>query len=219
MEKLINKVKLFFQEDYRFSDIINKSGERWKWSGNMIIKKEKYNNTILKNYLLKNGLLAEVNSQILLDIIIKFLTEKNINLPKSNEIVLHLRLGDFVINNNILKKNHIGEIRNIINKNPNIKKITIVTAFSYGTWTKESLHLRKKANLWECTDDTQKKNKIELRKLLLKITRNFPNLELNIHSRSDPDIDICYCVFAKHFINDVGGFSSLLKKLNDLYKN
>ena len=64
-----------------------------------------------------------------------------------------------------------------------------------------------------------KKNKIELRKLLLKISKNFPNLDLDIHSRLNIDIDICYCVFAKYFINDIGGFSLILKKLNNLYKN
>ena len=46
---LINNIKILkHNSDYRISDVIYKSGERWEHSGNMILKNEKYNETILQ---------------------------------------------------------------------------------------------------------------------------------------------------------------------------
>jgi hypothetical protein len=45
---LINNIKLLkHNSDYRFSDVINKLGERWEQSGNMVLNNEVYNKTIL----------------------------------------------------------------------------------------------------------------------------------------------------------------------------
>ena len=98
-----------------------------------------------------------------------------------------------------------------------LNKITITTAFSYGTWTGENLHLKPKDTpMWKCTKKTQMVNIKKMRSLIKKIYKNFPNIILEIISNSVIDKDICYCVNSKHFINDVGGFSNLMMKLHNL---
>jgi len=73
----------------------------------------------------------------LLNIIINKNKQKNLPVPDNNEIVMHLRMGDFVDYASILTKNYISLIKNKLIENTNINKITIVTAYAYGTWTEE----------------------------------------------------------------------------------
>ncbi len=59
----------------------------------------------------------------------------------------------------------------------------------------------------------QEKNEKGLFKLLSNIQDQF-NLPITIYSNKIIDVDLCYCVFSKHFIKDKGGFSDLMEKLN-----
>jgi hypothetical protein len=217
INNLVNKILIIQQNDYRLGDIIFKKGQRWLYSGNQILTNEKYNGSILKSYLEQNGLRNEINLNKFLDITEEYNKTKNLSTPNDNELVLHLRLGDYVEFIGILNKPYIRLIREYIKNNNNINKLTIVTAFSYGTWTKESLHLKRKGTpMWICTQEIQNINIQKMKVLIKKIYNNFPNLIVDIVSNSDIDKDICYCVNSKYFINDNGGFSLLMKKLNNL---
>ena len=101
-------------------------------------------------------------------------------------------------------------------KNNTIKKITIVTSFAYQAWSDDTIHLKPK-NLpsWAYTDADQQKNEQSLYNLLSDIIDKF-DLEINVYSNENIDMDICYCVFAKLFIEDQGGFSDLMKRLNKM---
>jgi hypothetical protein len=216
INKLVNKILIIQQNDYRIGDIIFKKGMRWMYSGNQILTNQKYNGSILKSYLEQNGLRNDINLNRFLEITEQYNKTNNLFTPNDNELVLHLRLGDYVEFIGILNKPYIRLIREYINNN-NINKLTIVTAFSYGTWTKESLHLKPKDSpMWICTQEIQNINIQKIKVLIQKIYNNFPNLIVDIISNSDIDKDICYCVNSKHFINDNGGFSLLMKKLNNL---
>jgi hypothetical protein len=217
---LINNIKILkHNSDYRISDVIYKSGERWEHSGNMILKNEKYNETILQDYLKIIGIYDNFNLNILLEIIKKYNSNNNLPIPQDNEIVIHLRLGDVVVHNWFLSKNYIELINNILKNNNNINKITFVTCFSYQEWSPEQLYLRKNAPLWEYTEEKQNKNIEQITILFNNIISLLPNIEINIYSNYNIDYDMCYCVLSKHFIYDNGGFSNLLFKLNNLNKN
>jgi len=218
--ELINDIKTIkHNSDYRVADIINKRGERWEHSGNMVLNNEKYNGTILQTYLKINGLYNNLKLDILLNIIEKYNLDNKLPIPHENEIVIHLRMGDVVVHNWFLNKNYIELINNILIKNNNINKITFVTCFAYQEWSKESLYLRKHAPLWNYTEEKQNKNIEKIKLLLSKIKKIFPNIEIKIYSNYNIDNDICYCVLSKNFIYDKGGFSDLLFKLNNLKNN
>ena len=216
-EKLIDKIKtLKHNSDYRVADILFKKGERWEHSANMVLVNEKYNDTILQTYLKLNSISKNYNLRMLLDIIEIYNKNNNLPIPEENEVVLHLRMGDVVVKSSFLSKDYINLLNNLVNKNPNINKITIVTCFAYGEWSAESLHLRKKAPLWNYTEKKQQENISKLKTLIQKINNNFPKINLDIMSNYEIDKDICYCVLSKNFIMDIGGFSDLLNKLNCL---
>jgi hypothetical protein len=214
---LIDNIKtLKHNSDYRVSDIVYKLGERWQHSGDMVLKNEKYKDTILHKYLKINGLNNKPNLNVLLKIIETYNSHNNLPIPQNNEIVIHLRMGDVVVHDWFLSKNYIELINNILKKNNNINKLTFVTCFAYQEWSKESLHLRKHAPLWEYTQEKQNKNIEKIDILFNNILRFFPNMEINIYSNDDIDKDMCYCVLSKNFIHDNGGFSNLLLKLHNL---
>ena len=193
IESLISQVQILKENsDYRCGDIVYHRGARWQHSKNQILNNPKYENTIFRNFLKKN----------------------NLPIPDDDELVIHLRMGDVVQHNCFLSKNYINLIKKI-KKNNTINKITIVTSFAYQTWSQESIHLRKNTPLWDYTHEKQEKNEKSLFKLLSNIQDKF-NLPITIYSNKIIDVDLCYCVFSKHFIKDAGGFSELMEKLNQL---
>ena len=216
---LINKILIIQQDDYRVNDVVSKMGERWKYSGKKVLKKDRYNGTILKRYLKINGLYNKLNLETLLLIAVNTNASNKFVNPEENELVMHLRLGDYQSLDCFLKKNYIEEIKNFLNKYPNINKLTIVTAFSYGTWSKQILRLRKKSPLWVCTKKTQETNIQHTTKLIDSIIIEFPTLIIDIKSSKNIDEDFCYCIMSKYYIPDVGGFSKLMYNLNTLRLN
>jgi len=202
--------------DYRIADVVNKCGERWEHSGNMILNNEKYASTILRSYLNQIGLYQKPDLNVLLNVIKQFNLENNLPVPDINELVIHLRLGDVVVHHWFLSKNYIALIHEKLIKNKNIKKITFVTCFAYQEWSKESLHLRINAPLWDFTEEKQNKNVEKVTLLFDNILKTFPSIEIKIYSNFEIDKDLCYCVLSKNYIHDNGGFSDLCLKLNNL---
>ena len=202
--------------DYRCADIVYHRGERWEHSKNQILNNQKYENTIFKKFL-KNNNGNDLNLKMLLNCIEEYCFNNNLPIPDDDELVIHLRMGDVVVHEWFLSKNYINLIENIL-KNNTISKLTIVTSFAYQPWSDESEHLRKKASRWNYTDQKQKKNEECFLKLLSNLQDHF-NLQINIYSNKIIDVDLCYCVFSKHFIKDTGGFSDLMEKLNHLKRS
>jgi len=216
LNNLINKILIIQQGDYRINDIINKKGRRWEYSGKNVLSKNKYDDMILKKYLQINGLYQKINLETLLTTIENHTELNRLPCPTENELVMHLRLGDYEQFAKFLKKNYIEEIRIFLDKHPNIDKLTIVTAFSYGTWSKDSLHLKKDSPSWSCTKKTQEKNITNVTKVVKQIITEFPNLLVDIKSSNNIDEDFSYCIMSKYYIYDIGGFSKLVYELNKL---
>ena len=211
----ITKIQILkHNSDYAIGDIVFKKGKRWKYRIQKVKNDSKYKNTILHEYLNTNKKTTP-NYTLLLKCIQNYNLKYNLPLPSNKEIVLHLRMGDAVMLDWYLNKNYIEQIKHIINKNT-IEKITIVTCFSYGAWSKECLHLKQDAPDWGYTEKKQKKNELLFSTLLTNIINQI-NIPLTIYSNKDIDKDICYCVLAKFYINDHGGFDDLTEKVNKLY--
>lgn len=217
IESLISQVQILKENsDYRCGDIVYHIGERWQHSKNQILNNPKYENTLFKNFLEKNNG-KDSNFKFLLKCIEEYCSDNNLPIPDDDELVIHLRMGDVVVHNWFLRKNYINLIKEV-KKNNTISKITIVTSFAYQAWSQESIHLIKKAPLWDYTDEKQEKNERSLFELLSNIQDQF-NLPITIYSNKNIDVDLCYCVFSKHFIKDEGRFSKLMEKLNQLKLN
>jgi hypothetical protein len=163
-----------------------------------------YYNTILYKYLTKTN--SETPKLTLLKkIIINVAKKNNYPIPSRNELVLHIRAGDFTsfINMNIIKcylKNH-----------PIINKITIVICFSYGDYTEK--------NLWMYTDEKHNNNIINTKHMLKSMLTLFPSYTIDIVSNTDIDKDIVYCATSTHFIKSNRGFSRLMKNLQQIKIN
>lgn len=216
IKSLISNVKILKENsDYRCADIILHRGERWKHSKDKVINDPKYKDTIM-NFFLKYNNNNDRDLKFLLFCINKYSSKNKLLIPDDDEIVIHLRMGDVVVNNWFLKKDYVSLIKKIIKKNT-INKITIVTSFAYQVWSEDSLHLRKTSDLWNYSDNKQKQNE-EALFILLSILQEQINLPINIYSNENVDVDLCYCVFSKHFIKDQGGFSDLMYELNKIKK-
>ena len=226
IKSLISKVKILKENsDYRCADIVYHKGLRWLHSKNQILNNPKYENTIF-NYFLKNNKSNDRDLKFLLKCIEEYCSNNNLPIPNHDEIVIHLRMGDVIeARRSFLKRDYISLIKNII-KNNTISKITIVTSFAYQAWSEESVRLRKNAHLappgrpkvWDYTDEKQKRNEEIFFKLLSNL-QDQCTLPINIYSNKNVDVDLCYCVFSKHFIKDNGGFSALMQRLNQIKLN
>ena len=213
---LVNKIKtLKHNSDYRVSDVIAKSGDRWEHSGLAVLNEERYKGTILHAYLIKNGLYNPKNSMLLLRLIEKYIFDHKLPVPADDELVVHLRLGDAVVHNWFLSKNYIRLINQVKIKTP-IRKITFVACFAYQEWSPESLHLKHPLGpTWEYTERKQAHNVKRVSQLFNSVRHHFPTLQVQVYSNYDIDQDLCYCVAAKHFIEDHGGFSKLMLELKN----
>ena len=215
IKNLVKKVKILKQNsDYRCADIVLQKGFRWKESKQTVLNDPKYEKTILRHFL-ENNKEKDGDLSFFLNCIEEYSSKNMLPKPDDTELVLHLRMGDVVIHSWFLKKNYVNLIKDIM-KNNTIKKITIVTSFAYQAWSDDTIHLKPK-NLpsWAYTDADQQKNEQSLYNLLSDIIDKF-DLEINVYSNENIDMDICYCVFAKLFIEDQGGFSDLMKRLNKM---
>ena len=207
-----NKVNLLLNKiitiksipDYRIGDIFYNKGYKYKESANNIINNNKFNNTILKKYLINNNLNSK-NYKSLKNIIDDKIKKNNYPIPQKNEIVIHIRAGDVIVHKWFLQKDYIKAINNIVKKNKNINKCSIVCCLAYGDY--------KEKNLWLYSDEKNKKNINKIKKLLENLISEFPNINFDIISNTDIDKDICYMSKSKYFIKDNGGISKLVNEL------
>lgn len=232
IDPLINNIKtLKTNSDYRICDIINKRGRRWEHSLKMVLQDTKYDNSILKNYLTKNPK-NELNISLFYECIKDFKSKrKNIKVPSSDELVIHLRLGDIVTNEWFKKteKHFPQKLANNINaisQKNTFKKITIVTCFAYQAWSKECINYykgSKKPADWGYTNEKQLINYLHILNILNTIRSECSEHCLDIVSNRNPDLDIIYCTYSNLFLLDsrtpYGGFSALLNETNKLHSS
>lgn len=214
--EMIKKIVLFkSNSDYRFGDIVFHKGwppkyDEWKNSQKNILNDEKYNNTILKEYILKNNNNLKVPSkekirQIFSEIIDKKIIEKKFLVPKKDELVIHLRAGDVASYSWFLEKPYIELIKKYLCKY-DIKSITFVTGLHYGNNKVNS----NNKTIFKYNESIHKINIDKLKTLFKKIILNFSFLIIDLLSSEDIDQDFVYMCKANYLILDRGGFSKLI---------
>lgn len=215
---IINQIKLLkSNQNYRFYDVIFRSGQIWDYSIKNILNDQIYKNTILYYYL-KNTKDNNLNIKIPIDenyiksninlIVDNMITKnKNMQIPDKNELVIHIRLGDIIEIKNFIYKDYNKFIKYYINKY-NIKKVTICSAYHFGD---NPIH-----KTWQYNEKTINKNKDYIRNVIDNIRKEFDFLELNIHSNENIDLDFIYMIKAHYLITSNGAFSSKLLKLCNL---
>lgn len=223
--KMVNKICLAkCNSDYRVGDIVLHKGWRpdfkqWKESQQNVLNKEEFNDSILKEYIIKTNYNKRIPTprskigEIFHEIINNKIIEKNYLIPHKNELVIHLRTGDFVKYKKFLNQPYIQLIKDSVN-NDKITHVTFVTCFHYGNNT------IRPGVVWNKYDDNKHQMNIDkLTHLFKTIILEFPLLNFDVMSSTDVDKDIVYMCKAKHFIKDNGGFSSVISIIQNVIKN
>jgi hypothetical protein len=210
---LINKIVMLKENShdgrkhYRLGDIIRQDGHYWKESIEFILNQDLYKDSILRRYLecCPHNNLKEKNKNYLpvLTNIINDKIKEGFELPRDDELVIHLRLGDTVEFKWFLQKDYCKIIKEYIDKF-NIKKVTFCTAFHYGN--------NLEYNKWIYTHEKHQLNILKLTEVFTKVIELF-NIIIDVKSSIDVDKDIIYMVKAKYLLEDHGGFSKLIKDL------
>ena len=152
-----------------------------------------------------------VNSRINLaaQIIIQLVNTRIFKIPPSNALVIHLRLGDSLKEDNKNSKRILPRKEQLINYINNFKgnKIIFVTAYNYGL----TLNNSEKEEL-------QKKSEEFLNSILTQINNKY-----NVSFQSSKNIDedfIFLCTARNLLITSQSGFGEIAKKINKiLYKS
>jgi hypothetical protein len=225
VKEMIDKIILMkSNRNYRFYDVIYKSGKMWEYSINNLLKDPIYKNTILYKYLeyeknfkiKKQDINDSLIKKTLNDIVDEKIKAEKIKIPESNELVIQVRTGDFVITKAFLKTPFWQLIKafDLNNDVYNIKKITFVTAYHYG----DNVFCPNGKKCWDFQEKYHNKNIELLTDFFDSIIKQFPNYEYNLYSHDNIDLDFIYAIKAKYFIHDLGGYGALLKLCNLNYK-
>lgn len=214
-ESLIDKIVLLKENShYRFGDVVKMRGYYWSDSQKEILNDNKYKQSILHEYLK----IVDINKKTekeriknLANISLKKIQNVSVILPKNNELVIHLRLGDVVEVGNIVCKNYNALIERYIT-NHNISHVTFCTCFHYGNYVERGL--------WIYSEDKHKKNIVKVKKMLVNVISNFENrVKIDVKSSNQIDDDFLYMIAAKHFERDFGGFSELIMDVRSIINN
>ncbi len=236
---LVRKVKTITgNSDYRVKDVIDKIGLRWEHSADQVRLNSKYEGTILQTYLRlfrkyeklsRSGNPTKNSRSLLLRLIKERISGAGLCCPSTNELVVHLRMGDTVAKGNGRVRpdsnNDVFEsITRYIRKRPEISIITIATCFAYQDWSESSKREYKANNPrgtipdWGWTQEKHDLNVVRFKQLEASIRKRFPKLHLDVVSSTDIDDDMCYAAMANHFIPSRGGFTELLQELSNMNK-
>ena len=213
----ILKKKIVLLKDniiYRMNDSINLPQDHK--INKEIVNNYKYNNTILQRVIKKNAKYNKNNNKrdkykILFDTMFQYTYENNIPIYDSSNLVVHLRLGDII---DIFNKN-INTIVNQINlklkEDKQIQRIIIVTAFHFGQPVENNSFYN--SGKYSYNDNQYNKN-IEI---LLSFINKLPIIT-HIQSCDNIDVDFSYLCTSYHLLTSNGGFSDLIRKINNIYK-
>ena len=182
------------------------------WNKNNYLGKiqKKYKNSIGDLYL-KNNKSKKRNIHLLKKIIDNKIKKENIKIPDKNCIILHLRLGDSIIdyknNKFIYRKQYNGkyyatQIEKLNYLLPYVKNKKIIIIYG------KHFKFDKKNN--------------KLNELYLKKIKNFfksNNIKFEEKLSGDPDTDFMYMCKSKFFVKSGGGYSDLISQIVKLNNN
>lgn len=210
--KLVKQIVLLkSNKHYRFGDVVFKKGHYWKKSRNYIVSNSELRNTILYKYLNSlpknswntNESMSTISTMLKQVVAKHILLNNNIPLPSPNELVIHLRTGDWAYKPNFLTYNYVALIKKYIIMH-GITKCTFCTAFHYGDYEEKKL--------WMFNEEIHNKNIQKLKELFINVLQNC-NVKIDVYSNRDPDLDFIYMLKARHFVGRDGGFANIINLL------
>lgn len=194
---------------YRVGDVLLQRGFKWQDSIDHILSLPEFDHTILRKYFLINGY-KPLDVPLLKEITQTFIAAQNWEKPDPRELALHVRAGDVIDTNRYLKLNYISLIDNLV-KIHEIKKITMVTCFSYSDYFEREL--------WLYSDDKDIQNRSAMRELIGIFLEEFgDSYDIQVVSNKNVDRDFCYLYEAPFFIADLSGFSKVISLIRDQSK-
>jgi hypothetical protein len=198
-------------EVYRYGDTLN----YLKKITEIILKEDKYNGSILKNWL-KCPRLSNTQSKHvhLYKVMKRYSEDKKLKPPPDDAMVIHIRAGDDYngrgLGSPLIWKSLTKNIKNMESK-PEITHIILVTALHYGV--AEDSKLYGKSHKYSYKEQSKKENIILFEKLIRAL-----NKPVFIRSTDDIDSDFCFLCNAKHFIGSGGGFSKIVDSIHKSVK-
>jgi len=181
---------------YRVADIVFLKGEEDRRLEDTVkvMNAQEFNNTILQNYLLENNGSEPVDLVLFKEQVEKSIIVNDYSIPGDNDLVVHVRAGDYIDTDRFLKGDYNLFINEALRGNSNIKNIKIVTCFAYQDFTAEMQYLY--------SDNKNRENIKRMKKLLFGFLVDFKDYDLDVVSSEDIDRDLCYMVKAKYFVKD-----------------
>ena len=238
-----DKIKVITgNSDYRIGDVVDRIGRRWEHSAKQVKYDSKYNGTILQRYLrlcdrheklnstykktprswcsmpLKSTVHMKNSRSLLLRLIQERVRTLDLPRPGENELVVHLRMGDVIVD---IKGCMIKRIVSYVRKNA-IRRVSLLTCFAYQDWSNESkaeyLAKNPRATVpeWQWTPQKHANNIARFNELEKILLQELPDVELDVISSTNVDDDMCYAAMANHFIPSMGGFSVLLQQISTM---
>ena len=80
------------------------------------------------------------------------------------------------------------------------------------------MEMPKKKNLWIYNKEKHDKNVKKLKELFFDLIHSFNSIKFDIKSSENIDEDLYFMYRAKHFVDDFGGFSKLIKELKQSFE-
>ena len=202
--------------NYRLGDILN--GYLYKTDINLLKKtKKKLPNSIGVIYLNRTEYLDKRfnNFPIINDIINEKVKSENIKLPSENDLVIHLRIGDSIINTNNNKTNNNNFIFKKLKKNTNsygtdINKLELLVDKIIKTKEIDNIYLVYGSHKKNININSNNLYLEEVKNILTKFKKNI------ILKNNTPDDDFIFMSKSKLFIKSGGGFSFIISKVVEL---
>lgn len=208
----------YFKVPYRLGDVIkgwSREENPAKWEKMKKTHIRDYPNSLVYNYLQKT---TKNNDIPTLSVICnEYLNKNDINLPKDNELIIHIRLGDVIEEsiysaqqhwNKYLPSTGISQIKFIKDKsffNNILKKI-------------KNLNINKIILIW---GDHRNLKSLKKSNEYINILNSFlkqNGYKTSVFFNRDADLDFVYMSSSKYFVSTGGGFSTLIAKIVK-YKN
>jgi hypothetical protein len=186
---------------YRIGDIFYNKGLKHEESAHAVLTLTEFEGTILRRYLEQNGGHHNVNLPLLSAVIDAYQEENPGVRVRPDEVAVHVRAGDVVIQDWFLRTDFESLIRDA-----GCRNCVIVTAFSFGAF--------EERNWWMFSDEKLARNKQMIGDVFDRLFNSLgDDVHFRISSSTDIDEDFLTLISADNLVQDFGGFSQIAADL------
>jgi hypothetical protein len=203
----LNKVAILAEnKHYRVGDLFNETGLRWAKDIQTVLTEPMFIDTILRDYLLLKR--HHADTYIMSRVIADHVERHNYTVPRPDDLVIHMRLGDVVVNS----KEHCGN-RPLWAKEMYVdlfgglrpqgfKRVVIATALHFGANEDiDRYHFSEEA----------KETSFELIRYVEQQCVD-AGYAVALHSNQNVDADFAFMASSSHFVVAQSAFSKIVAK-------